>query len=512
MILPSRHQPYWESQAPFVEMPHLEGDIEADVVVIGAGITGLTTAALLKEAGKRVVVLEMSSVGAGTTGHSTGHLDAYPDRTLKELVRKFGRDAVAQVVRDRREAIDIVERLTREHEIDCDFRRISAYLYCEPQEQLSELHREYDLAAQVGLNPQQTGKIPVPFHVAESIRFDGFARFSPYAYVVGLGWKLQDDRCRIFCGSRVTDMEEAGDRWRVITPHGRVTASAVVAAVHAGYFSLLAIESRVFPWQSYVLAARVNLEIPDALYWDTDSPYHYTRWASSRDPRLLIIGGADHRTGEVEQTEQCFDQLREYVMRRWGPKVQIESQWSHEYFSPADGLPYIGHVPGKENVYVATGFDGDGLSFGTAAGKLLSDLVAGRPNPSAELYTVHRAKPLASARRVVGGMGRVANHFVGDRVRPGEVSSIDQVPPDTGCILRSGTQKLAIYREPEGKVHVMSAVCTHAGCIVHWNHSEKTWDCPCHGGRYDCTGRVIAAPPVKNLEPADLAQPHQEAK
>ena len=508
MILPSRHQPYWAQHASCADYPRLVGSVEADVVVIGAGITGLTTAALLKQAGLRVVVLEMSTIGAGTTGHSTGHLDAYPDRSLHELSRHFSEDIVRCVVQSRLEAIDLAEQLVNQHDINCDFQRIPAYLYAEDQQQIERLDKEQELAEKFGLQVERTRGVPVPFHVADALRFERFARFSPYAYVCGLADAVHDHAgpCRVLTDSRVIDAGQVNGRWRVATDGGEVHAEHLVAAVHAGYMSLFAIESRVYPWQSYVLAARVGWELPDALYWDMHEPYHYTRWASTADRRLLIIGGADHRTGELEQTDQAFNNLGEYLLQRYGSKVQIESHWSAEYFSSADGLPYIGAIPGKERAYIGTGYDGDGLTYGTVAGRVISDLVLGRESAWAEAYQPSRVKPAASAGKLVTGVSRMTAHWVGDRLKRGDISSVDEIPPDEGCVLRVNREKLAVYRDGEGQVHVCSAVCTHAGCIVHWNSSEKTWDCPCHGGRYDPYGKVIAAPPVKDLAPKSAAE------
>lgn len=502
--MPQRgHKSYWQIQSPEApEFPTLEGSMAADVVVVGAGISGLTAAWRLRELGRDVTVLEMNRVAGGTTGCSTGHLDITTDRFLNNIERDFGGPAARRLVAESAAAIDFVEEQSGAME-HCDFRRVPSYLYAEEQSSHGALQREWESDKKAELSAEMTGSTPLPFPTVAAVRVEHQARFNPGAYARGMARRCADAGCSIYEDVRVKDIEESNGTCRVVTTRGIVTAKHVIVMAHGAMLGLVTLASRVYPYQSYVLGVRVRNDIPDALYWDTATPYHYTRWASSDDPTLLIIGGADHRTGEQRATEASFSKLEQYVRERYDVEA-VEFRWSHEVYESADGLPYIGRVPGTERQFIGTGYGGDGLKYGSVAGRVLSDLACDRFNPSAELFDPSRVKPLASARRMAMGLGNIARHFVGDRLAPSEVEHLHEIPHDAGRVLRVDGQRVAVYRDEEGEYHALSPVCTHAGCIVHWNNAEKTWDCPCHGGRYDAYGKVIMAPPRRDLRPVEL--------
>lgn len=507
MRLPTHRQPIW---AETVECPSFTSapPNHVDVVVVGGGITGLSVAMRLREAGRDVAVLEMNRIGGGTTGHSTGHLDVHVDETYRSTVRAFGEEKLRAVFEARRAAIDQVHRWVREHSLDCGFTLVPGYIYTERDSDTEDLMREFDLMETLGATAEWREGAPLPFSTKAAIRLPDQARFSPLAYVCGLARAFVGPGCTIHEGVRVEDIQEVDGRCEVFTNRGIIRARHVALAVHSPLFSLVTLESRNYPWQSYVVAARVEDDVPDGLYWDTDEPYHYTRWMSTQNRKLLIIGGADHRTGKKRDTDDNFERLLEYVYHRY--RVQkVEARWSAEYFRSADMLPFIGRVPQRERIFVATGFSGDGLSFGTVAGILVSDLILGKRNPWESVFDPSRVKPMAAARRVTQAGARIARHWIGDRIFGDDFRSVEEVPVGEGGIVSVEGERLAIYRDEHGEVHAMSPVCRHAGCIVHWNSAEKTWDCPCHGGRYDCTGKVIASPPRQDLEPKPI---HVESK
>lgn len=504
----SQNQPYWVSRSQCREFKTLDGNLEVDVAVVGAGITGLTTAILLQQLGQRVAVIEMGTVGAATTGHSTGHLDNWFDEMWHVAIQKFGENRARLVAEARTTAIDVIERWDAEFGIAAGFKRIPAYLYAETAATLGLLKKEFQASQTLGLNVEKVDRAPLPFPHQGAVMSPQMARINPLQYVCGLARAFTERGGLLFESTRAESFkEENGGECSVPTNRGAVTAKAIALCGHAALFGMYTVEPRVYPHQSYVIAARVEQEIPDALYWDTASPYHYTRLASSEQPKLLIIGGADHPTGHKMDTREPYRRLEQYIRERYTVQ-QIETRWSHEYFTTADTLPFIGRVPDHDHIYEATGFSGDGLTFGTAAGILMTDLIMERPNEWAGVFTPTRVKPVAAAGRLSSGMFHMAWHYLGSRFKSGDdIRSLEQLNPGEGGVITIEKEKYAVYRDETGDLHALTPVCQHMGCIVHWNNAEKTWDCPCHGGRYSCYGEVITGPPRKPLSEKPIQQP-----
>lgn len=475
-------------------------DTYAQVVIVGGGITGLTAAMRLCAAGRSVILIEMNWVGSGTTGASTGHLDSHTDQTLKGLIRILGQDDARVALHAKRAAIDQIEQWDRELHLDCGFRRVPGYLYCEDEHQVELLKEEYAHARGLGMPVDMQRHAPLPFHTALCLMFPDQARFNPLAYVRGLAREVVKLGGRIYENTRAEQISEYDGMGRVRTNHGTtITADAVILAGHAPLLGMFTVEPRAMPHQSYVLGVRVRDEIADALYWDTVRPYHYTRQADAENPKLLLIGGADHQTGAAIDTTECFRTLDRYVAARYQVE-SVELRWSHEFFESVDGVPYIGRVPNFEHIYMGAAYSGDGLTFGTVAGMVTSDLVLHRPNPAARVFDPKRIRPLSGMRRWTSHVLHMARHFVGDRITGAEFGSADQIAPGQGGLVSVDGERWAVFRDEQGELHMMSPVCRHMGCYVHWNAAEKTWDCPCHGGRYDAYGNVIMGPPKQPLE------------
>ena len=490
-------QSLWEDTAPpQTDYPPLKGDVVADVAIIGAGITGLTAAMHLADAGKRVVVLEAARVGSGTTGGTSAHLDTMPDQGAGVLIQDFGEAAARAVTEARMSAIAQIESWCRKLSIDCDFRRIPAYAFSESAEGAEELTDECENARRLGLDATMVGQPAMPF-AHGACRIGNQARFHSVRYVQGLAKALHARGVAIHESSRAQPPTD-GEPCRVETPGGRVSATDVLLCTHTCYMGITHVDTLIAPYQSYVLTARVAERIPDALYWDDARPYHYIRLASSDDPRLLVVGGADHKTGQGGDEREAFARLETYVRERFDV-ASIEHRWSAEYLEPADGLPYIGRILTASHVYVAAGFSGTGLTFGTVAGKVLADLHLGRESELAKIFSPSRFKPLAGAANYLSENMNVARRFVADRFGGDSIDSLDEVRAGEGRLVRHRGSQWAVYRDQQGAIHVLSPVCTHAGCRVQWNEFESTWDCPCHGGRFSALGERLYGPPPKDL-------------
>ncbi|HEX8291429.1 MAG TPA: FAD-dependent oxidoreductase, partial [Pyrinomonadaceae bacterium] len=370
-----------------------------------------------------------------------------------------------------------------------------------------ELEQEIDAARRAGLRDVEwVNRAPIEdFDTGRCLRFPRQAQFSPLVYLAGLARAVTRGRGRIYTGTHASDIR-GGSPARVTTSRGHVvTAGAVVVATNAPVIDRLLVSTREGKYRTYVIGAHVpHGSVEKALYWDTPDPYHYVRLQTVRDGRgnpthdLLIVGGEDERTGDHDDGDERFAELYRWTRRRWPMIGKIEFQWSGQIVEPTDSLAYIGRMPlDQANVLIATGDSGHGMTHGTIAGILLNDLILGRRNDWAGLYDPSRLRS-TTTRDFVNENLNVLAHYT-DWLTCGEVDSASEIEPGEGCIVRCGLSKTAAYRDEQGVLHERQAVCTHAGCPVSWNSTEKSWDCPCHGSRFDRYGRVVNGPANRDL-------------
>lgn len=495
----------WPDYQIRTDFPPLTGQVQTEIAIIGAGITGLTTAILLERAGYEVTIVDAHSVGYGVTGFNSGHLTSLPlDIKLRDILPAFGEEDTRAVMLACEEAMNLIERLVNDYRIDCGFHWVPGYLFAEKTEHLKALQEEYEAMAKAGIEANRTFNVPLPFPVEEAVHVSNQAAIDPLKYAQSLALRLDKLGCRIFENSRVTDLENHGERagYTITVEGGVIQAQEVVIATHTpiGFRPLSQI--RLEPWRSYVIGARVSDELPDALFWDMEEPYHYLRLAADEKGPLLIVGGEDHKTGDKVDTDQRFRNLETYTRERFNVR-SVDYQWSAQLYNPADGLPYIGKTGAG---YIATGYSGEGLTYGTLAAMLITDQIQGIPHPCLEILSPMRTKPIASLGGVLSENLRTVGHYIGDRLKKTPIEKPEDVPRGEGAICTVGGDKVAVYHSPEGILHTMSPICTHMHCLVGWNETEKSWDCPCHGGRFDATGKVLNGPPVTDLTPIDLAR------
>src|SRR5688572_8007880 len=493
----------WMATADVPDFPPLAADAECDVCIVGAGIAGLTTAYTLARAGKQVVVLDDGPIGGGETGRTTAHLTWALDDYYTEIAKMHGDHAACMAAESHRSAVDRVEAIVRDERIACDFERVDGYWFAATPEDARVLDAEVDAARRAGAgHVERLGGVPgVPFQTPAAVRFANQGQFHPLRYLAGLARAIVRLGGRIYCGSHVSGFEKRPRRPQVKTADKHtVTADAVVFATNSPVNDWVTIHTKQSAYRTYVIAVRVPRgAIPRALYWDTLRPYHYVRLANGVDGEpLLLVGGEDHKTGQADDLERRFAALLEWTRRHFPMAGDIVYRWSCQVLEPNDYMAFIGRNPGDENVYIATGDSGNGMTHGTIAGMLIPDLILGVENRWTTLYDPARVTARAAAPFVRENVNVAAQYA--DWVTPGEVSSPDEIKPGDGAIMRDGAKKFAVYRDDDGSVHIRSAVCTHLFCIVDWNAVEKTWDCPCHGSRFDRFGKVVNGPAVNDLQ------------
>ncbi|WP_095985269.1 FAD-dependent oxidoreductase [Cystobacter fuscus] len=496
MVDEREHQSLWTVSAPARRYPPLPGDLEVDVVVVGGGIAGLTTAWLLKQEGKRVAVVEMHRILTGQTGQTTAHLTELLDVSYDTLASDFGEKGARLAAESTRASIEKISSLVERLGIACDFQRLPGYRYAETEDEARQLECEASAARRAGLLCSLTRDVPLPYPVMLALRVEDQAQLHPRAYLQALAERIVGEGSHVFEETQVTDIHE-GVPCRVQTTRGVLLCQEVVEATTTPLNRVL-LHTKLMPYRTYALAARLEAPLAPGLYYDSKEPYHYIRTQRLDGADYVIVGGEDHKVGAEEDTARRYLALEEYLRQHFSAS-RVEYRWSGQVIEPVDGLAYIGRNGGSRHVWVATGFSGTGMTFGTLAGMILSDLILGRDNRYASLYDATRVKPIAGARDFVHENADVAFHFVADRLARPDTHDLSEVPPGEGRIVEVEGRKVAVYRETSGGVHALSPVCTHLGCHVHWNNAERSWDCPCHGGRFSPTGEVLNGPPVKGL-------------
>jgi glycine/D-amino acid oxidase-like deaminating enzyme/nitrite reductase/ring-hydroxylating ferredoxin subunit len=499
--------PYWSGSATFPQFAKLDHDVTADVAVVGGGITGVTAAFLLAEAGKTVVLLERARCAAIDTGHTSAHVTMVTDSRLHDLVSRFG-PSHAQAVWDAGlAAITEIDRLVRDYELDAGFDWVDGYLHMPiggaDAAEAGRLEQDAKQADELGFASEFLDSVPLAG--VPGVRFAGQARVHPRAYLAALARAANHKRLRIFEHSAA---EEFCDEPLSIQVNGHTVSCAdIVIATHNPLVGIGNVASaglsqtKLALYTSYVVAGRIAKgRLDDALWWDTADPYRYLRVDPHRDFDVVIYGGEDHKTGQADDTTACYARL-EKQLRALLPDVEVTHRWSGQVIETPDGLPYIGQT--TEHQYSGTGYAGNGMTFGTLAAMMISDAVLGQKNPWADLFDPTRKAIGRSTWDYVAENADYPYYLIRDRLAAAEARSLRSIKRGQGRIVERGGAKVAAYRDDSGKVTLRSATCTHMACIVGWNNAERTWDCPCHGSRFTPTGEVISGPAESPLSAAE---------
>lgn len=490
-------------------------DVKIQVCIVGAGITGLTTGYMLAKQGFKVLVVDRERLGLGETGLSSAHLSNALDEGYLQLRRLHGQKGARLAAESHTQAIEQIENIVFNEGIECEFQRVSGYLFLKPGAPVTQLIDELDAVHQAGLETVRLlSSAPTRlFETGPCLHYPAQAQMHPLKYLDGLAEAFIRNGGKIMTHTEVTEIKE-GLPAHLTTKQGfHIEADFVIVATDVPVNNRLRVLTKNPAYRSYVIGVQVPPElVGPELFWDTESPYHYLRFVKEpgTDQNLLLVGGEDHRTGQDRDPEDHFSKLQRWVRNRLEIEAPIITRWSGQIMEPVDGLAYIGRNPGSNgNMFIATGDSGHGLTHGTIAGLILRDLIMDRPNPWATLYD-----PARLHWKSIGTLLKEAGQSTipyGDWLADGDVETIDQIPRGEGAVVRSGTHRVAVHKNEAGGLQTCSAVCSHLGGIVRWNSAEKTWDCPCHGSRFSPDGEVLNGPAITGLAPMSLDGPEPDS-
>ena len=497
-------KPYWNDSSHVPRFRSLERDLRVDVGIVGGGITGLTAAYLLKRAGKKVAVIDRDRIGGVDTGHTSAHVTCVTDRDLARLVEDFGRDHAQAVWDAGLAAIAEIDTIVERESIDCHWAWVPGYkvaaLDGDVQKEADRLRNEAAIASELGFDVAFLDE--VPFFHRPGIEVAGQARFHPRKYLAALARLVEGDGSHVHEHTQSEEIVE--DPLSIKVGEHTIACDYVIIATHTpligknNIVSATLFQSKLFLYSTYVVGGRVPRgTIPDALFWDTADPYHYLRLDRQKDYDFVIFGGEDHKTGQAADTESCYSAL-ERAITQLVPNIDITHRWSGQVIETADGLPFIGEMSSRQ--FAATGYAGNGMTFGTVAGMMARDAVLGRRNPWDDLFDPGRTKVLAAAWNYIKENADYPYYLMKDRLSGPDGQSLRELPRGQGKILEINEKRVAAWRSPSGTVTMLSPVCTHMGCEVEWNEAESTWDCPCHGSRFKPTGAVLSGPAESPLE------------
>jgi glycine/D-amino acid oxidase-like deaminating enzyme/nitrite reductase/ring-hydroxylating ferredoxin subunit len=481
-------------------------DLTYDVIIAGGGITGITTAWQLQKTGKNCLVIEAHNIGFGTTGGTTAHLNTLLDTPYTTLIKNFGEENAKLVAEAARDAINLVKENIHKLAIDCGFKEAAAFLFSQDQKQTEELNEIYKASQKAGLQIAYSEKIPVPIPFQKALRVEKQAKFNPLQYVYALAEAFETTGGTILQNTRVTGVE-GDDILTITTENGTFTTRAMVFATHIP-IGINLLHLRCAPYRSYAMAVRLKQETdyPQGLIYDSQDPYHYYRTQEVKGVNYLIAGGYDHRTAMEENTEKNFLELEAHV-RKYYEVDEVMYAWSSQYFEPADGLPYIGHLPGHSaNTLVATGFGGNGMTYSQVSALVICNILNGKNDPCIKLFDPNRVKPVAGFVNFIKHNAQVAGEIISKIWPADKMGELVELAPGDGKIVRYEEHTIALHKDEKGNLHALHPECTHMKCTIAWNAAENSWDCPCHGARFSIHGEVLTGPAATALEKVAIGQ------
>ena len=495
----------WQMHIPDFTERNYDASELFDTVIIGGGITGVTTALLLQKAGRKCLLLEAHNLCFGTTGGTTSHLNTFFDTDYHQIQKDFGEEGAQLVATATKQALDLFKQHVAEYNIDCGYEEKDGYVYSQTAEQTEQLQKIYEASKVARTEVEYANEIPVPIPFQKAIVYRRQAQLHPTKYVLALAKAFEAAGGIIIQQCKVNDVKKRDDDLLdVETTKGTFNVQHVIWCTHIPP-GINLLHFRCAPYRSYAMAVKLKGgNYPNGLAYDMYDPYHYYRTQDIDGEKYLIVGGEDHKTAHEENTEMCFTHLESHIKKFFNVE-QVVARWSSQYFEPSDGLAYIGHLPGNpDHVYVATGFSGNGITYSHIAAITLRDLILTGKSDYADLFSPSRIKPVAGFAAFVKENADVVKEFVAKRIAKEHLTDLAELSAGEAKVVTYEGESIALYKDEGGALHAVNPVCTHAKCIVAWNRAERTWDCPCHGARYSPDGEVLTGPASKGLEKVEL--------
>lgn len=499
---------YWIDGNNQISYKKLNEDLETEVLIIGGGIAGLTTAYLLLKSGKKVVLIEDGFIGSGESGRTTAHLSCALDDRYYYLEDIFDTHTTRLAAESHKSAIDLIEKIITQESIDCNFKRVDGYLFLDPSDTMESLEKELKATQAAGIETTRVEAVPGISISKPGLKFPNQAQFHIMKYLVGISQAVTRMGGKIFTETRGEAIDSYGAKGNGYT----LKAAHVVVATNTPINDIVTMHTKQAAYRSYVIAAKIAKgTLPYTLWWDSGNmdskwvsqPYHYVRLEPlDNDFDLLISGGEDHKTGQADE-EHITEQDRYINLEKWTrvhfPAIkEVSYRWSGQVMEPVDSLGFMGRNPGDDNIYIITGDSGNGMTHTTIGALIITDIINGVSNPFEKIYSPSRIT-LNTTKDFVKETANMASQYL-DWLSPGDVSETSKLLPGSGGIISSGISKIAAYKDEDNFLHTFSAICPHLGCIVKWNEDEKSFDCPCHGSRFSCYGKIMNGPANTDLK------------
>lgn len=500
LSLPRNPESYWMHSTPKTDYPILEEDITVDAVIVGGGMTGITSAYLLGREGLKTAIIEADRIVQGTSAHTTAKITSQHSLIYHKIKKKMGIEMAEQYANANESAISVIEDIIVENNINCDFQKEPAYIFTWSDDYIQKIADEADTASSLGINASYLESIPLPFEVKCALRFDNQARFHPRKYLLSLAKIFSDTGGLIYEKTRAIDIAD-GSTLRVVTEHGRVVNTKyVIVSSHFPFYDGGGLYfTRLYPERSYGLGVRIKGSYPGGMYITAEDPGRSIRFQSDDRGELLVFSGEHHKTGQGGNTMAHYDELKKFAAETFDVQ-SIDYRWSTQDYTSADEVPYTGPITqGKPNIFVASGFRKWGMTNSTASAMILRDIIVKGESPWQTVYNPSRFTPSASAGNLISENLNVAGQLISGKLAP--VPGGADVKMGEGKVVGIEGQRCGAYRDEKDVLHIIDTTCTHMGCEIQWNEAEKTWDCPCHGSRFTYEGDIVEGPALKPLKP-----------
>ena len=497
-------QSLWQRNMPdYISQHKSIPDNVFDLLIVGGGMAGINIALTLQQGGKSCIVAEAHTLGFGTTGGTTAHLNTLVDNHYDKIEANFGENNAQLHYDATSSALQLIKSNIKEFNIECGHSDQPGYLYSQTDEQSEELAKLLEASKRAGMDMKYVDHIPVPVPFEKAVVVQGEGQFHPTRYLFGIAKAFESLGGVIVQGCRVEDVGE-NDIIEAKTTIGTIRARHLIYATHIPPGVNL-LHFRCAPYRSYAMTFTLNdNNYPKGLAYDMYQPYHYYRTQEVDGQLYLIAGGEDHKTAHEDNTEACFTRLEAHVKTYYDVE-SIKDRWSSQFFEPNDGIPYIGHLPGHaQNMWVATGFGGNGITYSHVSALVFNEIFVTRESRYADLFNPNRIKPVAGFKKFVKEGADVVSHMIGGYFSMEKLESLSDLAHGEARIVKYEGHRIALYKDENGQLHAVNPVCPHAKCSVAWNGAEKSWDCPCHGSRFTYDGEMLTGPAISNLEEVKL--------